>query len=70
MDIKAQIKNKIKKPYCLNSDLIFDKLNSFLTKIIVINNEPNKIVNGIGYLVPNKEKNKSLNIPEKRNKIK
>lgn len=63
------MKNKIKKTCFVNLFLSLWIENSFFTKTIETNNPPKINVNGIEVeLSPENEKNKLLNIPDKRNK--
>ena len=63
------MKNKIKNTCFVNSFLSLWIEYSFFTKTIVTNSPPTINVNGIEVeLSPENEKNKLLNIPDKRNK--
>ena len=63
------MKNKIKKTCFVNSFFSLWIEYSFFTKTIVTNSPPKINVNGIEVeLFPENEKNKLLNIPDKRNK--
>jgi hypothetical protein len=63
------MKNRIKKTCFVNSFLSLLIEYSFFIKTIVTNSPPKIIVNGTEVdLSPENEKNKLLNIPDKRNK--
>jgi hypothetical protein len=63
------MKNRIKKTCFVISFLSLLIENSFFTKTMVANNPPKINVNGMVLeLSPENEKNKLLNIPDKRNK--
>ena len=65
------MKNRIKKTWFINLSLSLWIENSFFTNTIVTNRPPKINVNGIEVvLFPENEKNKLLNIPDKRNKTK